>query len=204
MSDWSKLADKSSIDKTITALNEKGVKVHYASNAQEAKQKALALIPKGAEVMVMSSTTCDQIGLTKEINESGDYSSVKSKLMAMDRKTQGKEMQKLGAAPEWAVGSIHALTHEGQAVIASQSGSQLPAYAFGSSNVIWVVGAQKIVKNLDEGFKRIYEYTLPLESERARKAYGVPGSAVNKLLIINNEIKQGRIHLILVNEVLGF
>ncbi len=99
---------------------------------------------------------------------------------------------------------MHAVTEDGKVLIASNSGSQLPAYAYGSGHVIWVVGAQKIVKNLDEGIKRIYEHSLPLESERARKAYGVPGSAVNKLLIINKEIIPGRITMILTKEKLGF
>ena len=152
----------------------------------------------------MTSVTLDKIGISKEINESGNYNSVRKKLMTMDRKTQGKEMQKLGAAPEYAIGSVHAVTEDGKILVASNSGSQLPAYVYSSNNVIFVVGTQKIVKNLNDAFKRIYEYTLPLESERAKKAYGVPGSFVSKILIINREINPGRIKLIFVNEVLGF
>ena len=113
-------------------------------------------------------------------------------------------MQQLGAAPDWAVGSVHALTQEGEALIASATGSQLPAYAYGASHVIWVVGTQKIVGNLEEGMRRIHEYTLPLESERARKAYGVPGSAVNKMLIVRGEVNKERITVIMVREKLGF
>ena len=112
-------------------------------------------------------------------------------------------MQKLGAAPEWVVGSVHAVTEEGAVLIASASGSQLPAYAFGSSHVIWVVGAQKLVKNFDEGIKRLYEYSFPLEDERARKVYGM-GSGVNKILVINKEWMEGRITMIIVKEKLGF
>ncbi len=77
--------------------------------------------------------------------------------MAMDRATQGREMRKTGSAPDWAIGSAQAVTEGGQVVV-SNSGSQLPAYAYGAGKVIWVVGQQKIVKNLDEAFKRIYEY----------------------------------------------
>ena len=66
------------------------------------------------------------------------------------------------------------------------------------------MGTQKIVKDKELGFKRIYEYVLPLESERAHKAYGVAASAVNKLLIFNKEVTPDRIHMILVGEVLGF
>jgi len=121
----------------------------------------------------------------------------------MDRKTQGLEMQKLGAAPEWAVGSVHAVTEDGKVIIASASGSQLPSYAYGSSHVVWVVGSQKIVKDLDEGMKRVREYVLPLESERAMKAYGQP-SSINKLLILNKEANPGRITMVIVKEKLGF
>ncbi len=88
-------------------------------------------------------------------------------------------------------------------MIASASGSQLPAYAYGAGQVIWVVGAQKIVQDLDDGFRRIYDYVLPLEDARARKAYGV-GSGVNKLLIINQEKDPSRLKLILVRQKLGF
>lgn len=113
-------------------------------------------------------------------------------------------MQRLGATPEWVLGSVHAVTETGEALIASNTGSQLPAYAFGVGKVIWVVGTQKIVKDREEGLGRIYEHSLPLESERAKKAYGVPGSAVNKILIVNREVQPGRITMILVNERLGF
>ena len=123
----------------------------------------------------------------------------------MNRETQGAEMLKIGAAPQWSVGSVHAVTEEGHIFIASNTGSQLPAYASGASNVIWVVGVQKIVKNNDKALKRIYEYVLPLESDRLNKAYNLTmGSNVSKLLIINKEVKQGRATLIFVGEKLGF
>ncbi len=126
------------------------------------------------------------------------------KLYSLDRETQGLEMQKLGAAPEWAVGSVHAVTQEGHVVIASNTGSQLPGYAYGSQHVVWIVGTQKIVENLDGAMKRIYDYVLPLESDRAHKAYGVDGSNVSKMLIVNKEVNPQRITLIFVNEKLGF
>ena len=124
-------------------------------------------------------------------------------MMALDWKTQGRELRKLGAAPDWAVGSVHAVTEDGKVAVASATGSQLPAYAYSSGNVIWVVGTNKIVKNLDEAFERVYKHTLPLEDARARKVYGF-GSGVNKLLIFNRESVPGRITMILIKEKLGF
>ena len=204
MDKWKQLINKESIDKTIESLKANDIDAQFVSTAEDAKKKVLEILPEGVEVMNMTSVTLDTIGLPKQLNESGKYNSVRNKLSSMNRATQGTEMQKLGAAPEWTVGSVHAVTEDGHILIASNTGSQLSAYVGGSPNVIWVVGAQKIVKNTDEGIKRIYEYVLPLEAERARKAYGAPGSNVSKLLIVNKEIKPGRITVILVNEKLGF
>src|SRR5260221_3452578 len=135
------------------------------------------------------SYTLDAIGVTQEINESGKYKSVRKEFEKIDE----TEKRHLGAAPDWTIGSVHAVTEDGKVLIASNTGSQLPAYVYGANHVIWVVGAQKIVKDFDEGLKRIYEHTLPLESERAHKAYGVEGSFVSKILVINKEIKPDRI-----------
>jgi hypothetical protein len=192
------------VNKTIEALKENGINAFVVDNGEEAKRKVLEMIPEGAEVMNMTSVTVDSIGLAAEINESGKFDSVKNKLSKMDKVTQGKEMQRIGAAPEWAIGSVHAVTEDGTLMIGSNSGSQLPGYAYGASHVIWIVGTQKIVKDLDEGMKRIYEHVLPLESERARIAYGVDGSFVSKLLIINRENNKNRINLIFVKEALGY
>ena len=185
------------MEKTVKALKKNGIEAFVVENGGEAKKKVLEMIPRGAEVMCMSSVTLDTIGLS-------ELDTVKKQLMAMDRATQGREMRKAGSAPDWTIGSVQAITEDGQVVVASNSGSQLPAYAYGAGKVIWVVGKQKIVKNLDEAFKRIYEYVLPLESARVKVAYGMDKSNVSKLLVINKEIAPERITMILVKERLGF
>ena len=205
MKNWSELASNESIAKTIEALKANGIDAMVVENSEKAKKKVLELLPKGAEVMNMSSVTIDTLGIAKEIQESGKYDSVKNKLSKMGRATQGAEMRRIGAAPEYAVGSVHAVTEDGKLIIASNTGSQLPAYAYGASHVVWVAGTQKVVKNVDEGIRRIYEYILPLEFKRANKAYNITtGSFVSKMLIINKEKVPGRLTLILVKEKLGF
>lgn len=205
MKNWSQIPEDQVIQKTAEALHANGIEVIITENKEEAKEKTLKLIPQGSEVMTMTSVTLDTVGLSQEINKAdGAFKPVRDKLYAMDRATQAQEMNRLGSAPEYAIGSVHAVTQEGNILIASASGSQLPAYAYGALHVVWVVGAQKIVENTDEGIRRIYEHTLPLESERAKKAYGVPGSNVSKLLIINKEFSPGRITMVLVKEVLGY
>jgi len=200
---FSKLASEKSINTAKEALIKAGINVLVAENGAEAKETVLRMIPAGAEVMNMQSVTVNTIGLADEINKPGKFNSVRNKFATMDKATQGLEMQKLGAAPEWAIGSVHAVTEDGKVVIVSNTGSQLPAYAFGSSHVIWVVGSQKIVKNIKEAFKRISDYVLPLENARAMKAYG-QGSNVSKELVINKEVNPGRLTMIIVKEKLGF
>ncbi len=202
---YNTLADKNKVDATIKALSANGINALSVENSEEAKKKVLELIPQGSEVMTMTSVSEDSTGISKEINESGKYNATKPKLMKMDRNTQSLEMQKLGAAPEYATGSVHAVTEDGKVLIASNTGSQLAAYVYGSAHVIWVVGTQKITKDLDDAMKRIYDYVLPLESARLNKAYNLTsGSFVSKLLIINKEINPQRITIIFVNEILGF
>lgn len=202
--DFAQLPTKEQLDKTILALEEHNIKVQVVSSKEEAKNLVLSMIPEGAEVITNTSVTLDEIGVSQEINESGKYDSVKTKLYSMDRATQAVEMNKHGSAPEYAIGSVHAVTENGEVIIASNSGSQLPSYAYGAQKVIWVIGTQKIVKDLETGMKRINEYTLPLESERAKKAYGVPGSRVSKLLIISNEPNPNRIQVVFINENIGY
>lgn len=207
MKSWNSIPSKETIDKTIAALAANGIEAVYVKTSTEARDKVLGMIPKAAEVMTMSSVTVDSIGLGKEVNESGNFESAKRKLYTMDQKTQGREMRKYGAAPDVAVGSVHAVTETGSLVIASMTGSQLPAYAYGSGTVILVVGVNKLVKDLEEGMKRLEEHVVPLESERARKAYGLPEgykSSPSKVLVFNREIQPGRVKLVLVGEVLGF
>ncbi len=201
--DFGDLATQEQIDATVKALQEHGFDVSVVENGDEAKLKTLELIPEGSEVMTASSTTNNTIGLTEELNESGKYDSIKTKFSKMDRETQGNEMRKLGAGPDYIVGSAHAVTMDGKAVIASATGSQLPGYAYGAENVIWIVSTKKIVTNLEEAFDRIEKHVFPLEDERAMKAYG-SGSGINKMLIVNKEVRPGRIHIIFVKEDLGF
>ena len=111
-------------------------------------------------------------------------------------------MRKLGAAPDYIVGSAHAITDDGEIVVGSGSGSQLGAYAYAGGNVILVVGHQKLVRDLDEGLRRVREYSLPLEFKRMQ-GVGYPGSLLAKTLIIHAE-PSGRIAVILVPETLGF
>jgi L-lactate utilization protein LutB len=192
------------VAQTKENLESRGFVVHLATNKDEAKKLALSLIPEGSEVMTMSSVSLAETGIDETLNNSGKYNAVRDKLYTLDNETQAKEMKILGAVNDYVIGSVHAVTIDGEVVIASLTGSQLPAYVYTSNKVIWVVGTQKITDNMMDAMKRLHEYVLPLESERAHKAYGVAGSSVNKILIYNREANPQRVHIIFVDEVLGY
>jgi L-lactate utilization protein LutC len=121
----------------------------------------------------------------------------------MDRATGADDIRRLLASPDVVVGSVAAATETGSLVAASGSGSQLPSYAGGAARRIWVVGAQKIVPDLDAALRRIEKRALPLESDRTQAAYGWP-SAINRLLVLNAEPYPGRGIVLLLREAIGF
>ena len=197
------LASDEEVARAAHALTERGMQAIVVDTPEEAKEEALKLIPSGSQVFTVSSKTVTQIGLAEVLNETGYYQSVRKILSRLDRNTQSSEMRKVASSPDIVVGSVQAITQDGIVLDVSMSGSQLPAYASGADKVIWIVGAQKIVNDIDEGMRRIYEFCLPLENQRTMEVYGIP-SEVNKILIVNREAKLGRITVILVNQNLGF
>jgi L-lactate utilization protein LutB len=200
--EFSRLASKGQIDRTVRALETHGIQTIVVETGEEARDYVMSLIPAGAQVYNPPSYTADQIGLRAAIEASASFQSVHSRLHSLDRITQRAEIRKLISSPDVVVGSVHAVTEIGEVLIASASGSQLSSTASGADKVIWVVGTQKLVSTIDEGFRRIREYSYPLENNRAHQVYGKP-SAINKILIVNGELP-GRITMILVRQNLGF
>ena len=197
------IADDARVSRATAALEDNGITVLRAKDADEAKRIVLGLIPEGSQVHHGASQTLLQTGITEAIETSGLYDPVRPKIWAMDRATQGDEIRRLTASPAFMLGSVHAVTETGSLVAASNGGSQLGPYVSGAGRVILVVGTQKIVADLDEATRRVYEYAFPLEDARAQAEYGIH-SNVSKLLIINREVAPGRITVVLVDEALGF
>ena len=199
----SKLANDEKIARTSKALEANGIQTLIAETGADAKRLFLELIPEGSEVFLSSSVTLEQLGIVADVDQSGRFDAVRPKMYAMNRETQGREIRKLISAPDFAAGSVHAVTEDGHVLIASATGSQLGPYASGAGNVIWVVGAQKIVKDLNDGLRRLNEHVVPLEEEHMQQLYKV-GTAVNEMLIVNRATRPGRITMIIVKEELGF
>jgi hypothetical protein len=199
---WARLPSDADLQEAVRALEANNIHVLVVPDGAAARAEVLRLIPAGAEVMNATSTTLDTIGVSHEIMESGRYDAVRKRIHGVP-KGQADQARRENAAPDWVVGSVHAFTRDGHVTIASFSGSQLPLYASSAKNVVWVVGAQKLVTDLDAAQRRLREHALPLEDARMRKAYGM-GSAINFVLVVNKAPMPGRITMVLVRQPLGF
>lgn len=198
-------ASEEAIERTADALRAKGYAVHVVENGDEAREVVIGLLPEGAEVGQGASTTLDVTGITHELEESGRFDAIRSRTRAMDRTTPAglREMRKLGVGPDWYVNSAHALTLDGTIVDVSNTGSQLAPLAFGAGEVIWVIGSQKLVPDVETAMRRIEEHTLPLENQRMQGIYGTD-SEIKKILIIHKEFRPSRFTFVLIREPVGF
>ena len=201
--EFARLGTDEQIENVVNALETRNIQGTVVDSGEEAKKLVLGMLPQGVEVYANVSKTLEDIGVTEEIDRSGNYDAVRPRLLALDRKTQADEIRILRSRPAYIVGSVHAITEDGIILTASNGGSQIAPYAYGAKKVILVAGTQKIVRDLDEGFRRIEEYSFPLEDARLRATLGMP-SAIGKILVVNREVIPGRTTVILVKEELGY
>jgi acyl-CoA hydrolase len=197
------LPDEQTLAATVVALEEHGFSVEVVDDLDAAREAVLARIPEGSSVMTNTSVTLQDTGIADAVDDvGGPYESARNRMFALDFATQVQEMKAIGGQPDYALGSVHAVTRDGTLVIASASGSQLASYAWGAANVIFVVGAQKLVPTLEAAHERIYQHSLKLEDARAYAAYG-QHSSVGKVLEMHLELP-GRIHVVLIRQRVGF
>jgi hypothetical protein len=194
-------ANRAAIERAAAALRLRNFDARIVADAVEAREMVLTLLPEGAEVGEGASLTLDQIGVTEIVEKSGRYDAIRPRTRAMDRATQMREIRKLAAAPDFQINSVHALTEDGRMVIASGTGSQLGPIGFGAGKVVLVVGAQKIVPDLETAYRRVEEFSYPLEDVKMQELYGAR-SSVSKMLILNRD-SPGRTTVILVAEPVG-
>ena len=190
------------IERVADALERHKIEAVIVATGAEARARVLTMIPDGAEVHWGLSRTLDDIGLTKDLLAEGRYDAIRPRYLAMDRSTQGREIRKLIAAPDFMLGSVQAVTDDGALVVVSYSGSQIGPYSGGAGRVILVVGSQKIVADLDEGLRRVREHVLPYEDARLQAQLGVP-TKLAKLLVMYEEPRPGRVTVVLVREPVG-
>jgi len=204
---YSSLPDPDQLQRTMEAVKACGIKVELVETKEAALARLQALIPAGAVVMTGGSVTLTQIGFDALlISGNHAWRNFKADLLAEKDPAKQLVLRLQGTQAEYFLGSVNAISETGELVFASATGSQLPAYSFTSRNIIWVAGAQKIAATLDEAFRRVREYVLPMEDERQKNAGNKNGTFIGKILIMEREPAYLRrnLTLILVNEVLGF
>jgi L-lactate utilization protein LutC len=195
-------ASDEQIARAAKALEANGIGVLIAEDGEAARRMFFELIPEGSEVFLGASVTLEQLGIKEVVDKSGRYAALRPKMFAMNKETQAREIRKLGAAPDYAAGSVQAVTEDGQVLVASKTGSQIGPYASGAGKVVWVVGAQKIVPNLDEAFRRLHEHSVPMEEQLMQERYNT-GTYIGKILIVNREMRPNRITMIIVKKEIG-
>ena len=196
---------KEIIEQVIENLKNRGITAISVETKEQALEKIKELIPQGVSVMTGSSTTLNQIGFTDLlISKNHPWKNLKDEIVNESDSQKQNELRKNSVLADYFLGSVHAVTKDGEVLVASATGSQIPSYAFSSDNIIWVVSTKKIVNNLDEAFQRVKEHVYPLEDQRM-KNNGHEGSVIGKWFILEREILPNRkITLIFVNEDLGF
>ena len=203
---YNQLASNESIQTTIGELAKHNIEAVVVDTKKSALEKIKELIPSGVSVMNGSSTTLIEIGFVDYLKEGKHgWNNLHEAILAESDPAKQGELRKESALSDYYLGSVHALSETGEFVVASNTGSQLPHIVFTSQNLLFVVGAQKIVPTLSEALKRLEEYVVPLENERSLKAYGAP-TALNKIVIFKGESPMiGRkVKMIIVKESLGF
>ncbi|GAB3491383.1 LUD domain-containing protein [Amycolatopsis cihanbeyliensis] len=192
-------ATDEAIDRAAGALRGRGITVDVVDTVPGARQRVNELLPPGKAVFTAASETLRLSGITEDVDESGRFVSLREQLPPGDI----EQFRLRGTTPDVIVGSVHAVTEGGELLAASASGSQLAPYAAGAAQVLWVIGAQKVVPDLDTALRRIRTYSFPKEHARCLEAYGQP-SVLSKILIIEREIFPGRATAVLVREPIGF
>ncbi len=195
--------------KVISGINSRNMTGYYAASKEEALNIALSLIPKGSTIAMGGSASVAEIGLADAV-KSGDYA-------FFDRSnTSDKRAAELAAyGADVFLGSSNAITEDGVMVNIDGNSNRVSAYAYGPKKLILVVGINKITPDVDSALKRARNVAAPVNAQR----FGLStpctktGSCLNckspdticcQFLITRFSRHKDRIHIILVNDNLGF
>ncbi|MGW4378929.1 LUD domain-containing protein [Kitasatospora sp. NPDC004531] len=196
-------ATADSLRRAADALTARGFAVEILPDADAARARVRELVDEKDSVYAYSSETLRLSGIDDDLAGDRYPRAVKPRVLTMDRETEADGIRTLLAGPDVVVGSVAAVTETGSVVLASGSGSQLPATTGGAARVIWIVGAQKVVPDLPAALRRLEEHALPLETVRTEAAYGVP-SAVNQLVVFNAPTRFAQGTVLLLREAIGY
>ena len=196
-------ASAEAIDRTIGALAARNVDAILVESREAALAKLKELVPEGCEVFVSTSETLDTIGYTEYMDGNDRYINLHDQMLAQPDAASQREFRRTTTTADYFVGSVQAIAETGEIVVASGSGSQIGAFAYGARRVIMVAGTQKICPTLAEAEARTRGYTLELH-DRWLEGRGSGPAPIGKFLVMEHEPVVGRITMILIPESLGW
>ena len=195
--------------KIIKGLESRNMKGYYAKSKEEALKLALELIPKGSRVARGGSMSVNEIGLADAlINGDYDYCN-------RDLATDKRAAELFAYDSDFFIGSSNAITEDGVLVNIDGNSNRVSAYAYGPRHVLLIVGMNKVAPDVDAAMKRARNEAATINAQR----FGLDtpcsktGSCMNckspdticcQFLITRFSRHKDRIHVILVNDTLGF
>jgi len=195
--------------KVIKGLSSRNMTGYYAASAEEAKKIALELIPEGSTVTMGGGMSVHEIGLVEAL-KAGNYD-------FLDRdQAEDKRAAMLAAYDaDFFLSSCNAITEDGILINIDGNANRVSAIAQGPKKVLFIVGMNKVCSDLDGGMKRARNVAAPINAQR----FGLDtpctktGSCFNckspdticcQFLVTRYSKHADRIHVILVNDSLGF
>ena len=195
--------------KVIKGLESRNMKGYYAANKEEALAKALELIPTGASVTMGGAMSAHEIGLVEALKK-GDYNFIDRDAVEDKRAAM---LQAYDA--DFFLTSANAMTEDGVMVNIDGNANRVSAIAQGPKHVLVIVGMNKICVDADAAMKRARNVAAPINAQRfglstpcaktgACMDCKSPDTICCQFLITRYSRHADRIHVILVNDVLGF
>ena len=199
-----------SMDTLQEAFKKNGMEVIPVATKEEALALAKTFIRPGMSIGLGGSTSVAQIGLLEYVTSLSDITLFNQyeKGISMEENTRRRRE---GMLSDLYICGTNALTKTGELINADGSGNRVAAQIFGPKKVLIVTGRNKIVENVEEGFKRIIEIAAPKNIERMNNTALAMGKEPrhnmnnigNKWAYIDGDV-EGRTTIILVDEDLGF
>ena len=200
--------------KIIKNLEKRRMAGSYAATAAQAKDEVLEMIPEGATVFRCGSMTVGGLGLWEAIAVIPGVNLIDPYRPELSRE-EGLEFRRQGLLSDVMVASTNAITLDGRLVNLAGMGNRVAAMAFGPKKVILVVGMNKVAPDLESAIARVKHYAAPINNIR----YGLKNPCVetglcsdcrspqricNMWSTIEGHMIEGRIHVKLVGEFLGY
>ena len=195
--------------KVIKALESRNMSAYYAADRKEALKKALELIPEGSTISMGGATSAIEIGLVDTL-KTGKYNYI-DRNAAADRRAA--ELAAFDA--DYFLSGVNAMTEDGVLVNIDGNANRVAAISFGPKHVLFIVGMNKICSDLDAAIKRARNVAAPVNAMRLSTATPCgkdgachdcksPETICCQFLVTRFSRHPGRIHVILVNDDLGF